>query len=42
MGLVKDAPDLMQRLPGLPSTPDFVLLDRRSPNRCPGLTSHHL
>jgi len=29
MWLVKGAPDLMQRLPGLPSTPDFVLLDRR-------------
>jgi hypothetical protein len=29
MWLVKGAPDLMQRLPGLPTTPDFVLLDRR-------------
>jgi hypothetical protein len=31
--LVKGAPNLMQRLPGLPTTPDFVLLDSRDARR---------
>src|SRR5258708_3668101 len=35
MWLVKGAPNLMQRLSGLPSAPDVALLDRRKPKTFP-------
>jgi len=35
MWLVKGAPNLMQRLPGLPTTPEVTLLDRRKPKPFP-------
>jgi hypothetical protein len=38
-GLVKGAPDLMQRLPGPPTIPDVTLLDRRKPE--PSLASYN-
>jgi len=40
MWLVKGAPDLMLRLPGLPTTPDFVLLDRREAQTVVLASSH--